>query len=551
MIYLICLGDVMGQQESNNSNDILWDIRDYLDANKKTLKDIFKDLDDDDNKNISVEEFKSGLLKLEIANMTEGSVDNLVKVLDENGDGEISLKEFKSAYNEDNLPAKIVEPDNFKAPKSTDNVSVITCDMEGRIESFSDGASNIFGYTSDEVIGKMRVSQFSPGRVVLGHVANWLSTATNEGKYEGETTFVHKNGTYIPATIEITPVFKKVDGERKQVGYVGKTRVLDKDPLETMPEEPWWVTPLTWVAITRMPFVVATWMPILFAMVWAFNGGIHDVSWDTDFSMPLFFLIFLGGTTLHLSANIFNDYFDWQAGVDQANNDYFLQYSGGSRSIELGIITEKGLFNLGSIFLMIATFCGFTLILGPWVPNFQLFIYASIGALGGYFYTAPPLKLSSRQGLGELSIGLLFGPVLTMGTVYAFTGCHSFDAFLIGIPLGLFTTAILWINEFPDTPSDIETGKIHLVAKLGVKNARWGYLVLIGMAYISSILLVMCELMTSDTLILLITIPWAGWLVYRLFQDYQSRDLVSTNVQTIALQAVAGLLLIIGVCDIF
>jgi hypothetical protein len=54
MIYLICLGGGMGQQESNNSNDILWDIRDYLDANKKTLKDIFKDLDDDDNKNISV-----------------------------------------------------------------------------------------------------------------------------------------------------------------------------------------------------------------------------------------------------------------------------------------------------------------------------------------------------------------------------------------------------------------------------------------------------------------------------------------------------------------
>ena len=121
----------MGQQESNNSNDILWDIRDYLESEKKTLKDIFKDLDDDDNKTISVEEFKSGLLKLSIANMTEGAVDNLVKTLDENGDGEISLKEFKSAYNEDNLPAKIVQPENFKKPKSTDNVSVITCDMEG------------------------------------------------------------------------------------------------------------------------------------------------------------------------------------------------------------------------------------------------------------------------------------------------------------------------------------------------------------------------------------------------------------------------------------
>ena len=541
----------MGKKTSVNSNDILWDIRDYLNENKKKLKDVFKDLDDDDNKNISVEEFKNGLLKLDIANMSEEAVDNLVSTLDENGDGEISLKEFKLAYNEDNLPAKIVNPEEFTSTKKSDNQSVITCDMEGRIDSFSKGASNIFGYSSEEVIGKMRVSQFSPGRVVLGHVANWLNTASTEGKFETETTFVHKNGTYIPSIIEITPVYKKVDGERTQVGYCGKTKVIDKDPLETMPEEPWWVTPLTWVAITRMPFVVATWMPILFAMVWAFNGGIHDLSWDTDFSMPLFLLIFLGGTTLHLSANIFNDYFDWQAGVDQANNDYFLQYSGGSRSIELGLISEKGLFNLGFIFLMIATFCGFTLILGPWVPNFQLFIYASIGALGGYFYTAPPLKLSSRQGLGELSIGLLFGPVLTMGTVYAFTGCHSFDAFLIGIPLGLFTTAILWINEFPDTPSDIETGKIHLVAKLGVENARWGYVVLIGMAYISSILLVMCELMSSDTLILLITLPWAGWLIYRLFQDYKSRDLVSTNIQTIALQAVAGLLLIIGVCELF
>ena len=60
-----------------------------------------------------------------------------------------------------------------------------------------------------------------------------------------------------------------------------------------------------------------------------------------------------------------------------------------------------------------------------------------------------------------------------------------------------------------------------------------------------------CELISSDTLIVLITIPWSGWLVYRLFQDYQSTDLVSTNIQTIALQATVGLLFIIGVCNLF
>ena len=52
--------------------------------------------------------------------------------------------------------------------------SVITCDLDGKVETFSEGAQKLFGYTLDEIIGKGRVSDFSPGQVVLGHVVNWL-----------------------------------------------------------------------------------------------------------------------------------------------------------------------------------------------------------------------------------------------------------------------------------------------------------------------------------------------------------------------------------------
>ena len=31
--------------------------------------------------------------------------------------------------------------------------SVITCDLDGKIETYSEGAAKIFGYTEDEVIG--------------------------------------------------------------------------------------------------------------------------------------------------------------------------------------------------------------------------------------------------------------------------------------------------------------------------------------------------------------------------------------------------------------
>ena len=43
------------------------------------------------------------------------------------------------------------------------DISVITCDLEGRIETFNEGASKVFGYAPEEVIGRKRVSLFSPG----------------------------------------------------------------------------------------------------------------------------------------------------------------------------------------------------------------------------------------------------------------------------------------------------------------------------------------------------------------------------------------------------
>ena len=59
-------------------------------------------------------------------------------------------------------------------------VSVITCDLEGRIETFNPNAEKLFGYSADEVIGKKRVSVFSPGMVVLGHVANMTAQYETE-----------------------------------------------------------------------------------------------------------------------------------------------------------------------------------------------------------------------------------------------------------------------------------------------------------------------------------------------------------------------------------
>ena len=221
--------------------------------------------------------------------------------------------------------------------------SVITCDMEGVIETMNNDAEQIFGYKKEELIGKKRVSLFSPGEIVLQNVEGWLNTAVKEGEYIGETYFVKKNGEKINAKIRITPTFAN-GKDKAQTGYCGVTEVIEKDikvPIKFSTKL------IKMLAITRMPFTSASLLPVF--VVGAYFAGIGDGL----FSIPLFVLTIFGILIAHLGINVFNDYFDVQDGTDEANAEYFQQVSGGSRAIELGLITLKGTRRLGIILTMI------------------------------------------------------------------------------------------------------------------------------------------------------------------------------------------------------
>ena len=82
--------------------------------------------------------------------------------------------------------------------------SVIICDMEGVIQEINKGALELFGYNKDELIGKKRVSIFSPGEIVIQNVLGWLETTNKQGKSVVKTNFLRKDGTQFNAEILIS-----------------------------------------------------------------------------------------------------------------------------------------------------------------------------------------------------------------------------------------------------------------------------------------------------------------------------------------------------------
>ena len=60
--------------------------------------------------------------------------------------------------------------------------------------------------------------------------------------------------------------------------------------------------------------------------------------------------MFVRHTFAHIGTNMYNDFFDNLDGTDEENNEYFQQLSGGSRFIELGLITLEKTKNYTNIY---------------------------------------------------------------------------------------------------------------------------------------------------------------------------------------------------------
>jgi 1,4-dihydroxy-2-naphthoate octaprenyltransferase len=247
----------------------------------------------------------------------------------------------------------------------------------------------------------------------------------------------------------------------------------------------------------------------------------------------------------HLGVNTANDYFDWKSGADQANVDYVIPFSGGSRMIQLGVISPQGMLRTSLVLF------GAGAIVGTYLAT-SLELWSGIGLLAlagfaiGVLYTAPPIRIVAR-GLGELGIMVAFGPLIVAGATLVQIGSIEPKALLAGIPTGLLTVAIVWVNQFPDIKGDAVSDKRTLVVRLGLKRSRWAYFVLAVLTYASLAVLVLMETLPTQALAGLLTVPLALYVTRQIFINYESRAIKDAMAGTIFLHFLTGILMVVGI----
>ncbi len=182
------------------------------------------------------------------------------------------------------------------------------------------------------------------------------------------------------------------------------------------------------------------------------------------FNFLAWVIVTLGLFLAHGTNNLLNDFTDYSRGIDKDN--YFrTQY--GVHPLAQGFWSKRTHLIWFAVSGFLATLAGvYAMVYTHFAPVVVwLFVF---GALILLFYTYP-LKY---VGIGELSIFLIWGPLMITGVFYVLTGVWNWLVVLASIPVGLNVVTINLGKHTDKAKEDVVKGVRTLPVLVGETAAR-------------------------------------------------------------------------------
>lgn len=237
---------------------------------------------------------------------------------------------------------------------------------------------------------------------------------------------------------------------------------------------------------------------------------------------------------LQVATNYANDYSDGIRGTDDDR-------VGPLRLVGSGAATPEAVKRAIFIAFGVAGVVGLVLSIAV---NPLLLLVGAASIAAGWFYTGGD-KPYGYLGLGEVFVFVFFGLVATIGSAYVQTVDLSGLAVILSIPVGVFATALLVINNLRDRQGDAAVGKNTLAVKLGDSATRWLYIATMLGAFA---LIAVTSAATGRPWLLLgvVGLLTAVPAIRTVWSGALGRDLIPVLEATGKTQLLAGLALTIG-----
>ena len=189
---------------------------------------------------------------------------------------------------------------------------------------------------------------------------------------------------------------------------------------------------------------------------------------DHHFSFLPWLVVTLGLFIAHGTNNLLNDYTDFNRGID---NDNYFRTKYGVHPLVQGFWTKRQQITWFLVSGVLAFLSG---IFALFYTNFSQAVISlfAFGALVLLFYTWPLKYL----GLGELSIFLIWGPILVTGVYIVLARGWTDEVWrvaLAGMPFGLSVVSINIGKHIDKAAEDKIKGVGTLAVRIGEKAARY------------------------------------------------------------------------------
>lgn len=238
-----------------------------------------------------------------------------------------------------------------------------------------------------------------------------------------------------------------------------------------------------WISAFRLRTLPLAFSCIITGSAIAHSKGTFDA---LTFSLALLTTLFL-----QVLSNLANDYGDAEKGTDNENR------IGPERAIQSGMISAKSMKKGMAVFVVLSLLSGLSLVFYATrnynflIPLF--FILLGVGAIVAAIKYTAGKGAYGYKGLGDLFVFLFFGIVGVGGTYFLFSKSWDIRLLMPSLTIGLFSSAVLNLNNMRDVENDEASGKRTLVVKIGLENAIKYHIFIVVIGILSAMTFVLSE----------------------------------------------------------